>query len=58
MLVWREGNTGQSGKWTGPFKLLALEGETCKVQLTSGPTNFKSIIVKPYLRAKEESLEQ
>ena len=50
VLVWREGNTGQSGKWTGPYTLLALEGETCKVQLPSGPTSFRSTTVKPFLR--------
>ncbi len=40
VLVWRQGNTGQSGKWTGPYTLLALEGETCKVQLPSRSTSF------------------
>ena len=52
VLVWREGNTGQSGKWTGPYTLLALEGETCKVQLPRGPTDFRSTTVKPYLRIR------
>jgi len=32
--------------------LLALEGETCKVQLPNGPTDFRSTTVKPYLRAE------
>jgi len=50
VLVWREGNTGQSGKWTGLYNLLALEGETCKVQLPSGPTSFRSTTVKPFLQ--------
>ncbi len=49
VLVWREGNVGHSGKWTGPYKLLAIENETCKVQLPSGPTNFRITTVKPYL---------
>jgi len=31
VLVWREGNTSQSGKWTSPYTLLTLKGETCKV---------------------------
>ena len=31
VLVWREGNTGQGRKWTGPYNLLAINGETCKV---------------------------
>lgn len=42
VLVWRE-----NLKWTGPFKLLLVEGETCKVELPSGPTSFRSS-VKPY----------
>jgi hypothetical protein len=28
VLIWYEGNTGQSGKWTGPFKLLGINRET------------------------------
>ena len=53
VLVWREGPTGRSGKWTGPFKLLGMEGETCKVNLPSGPTSFRSTTVKPYLTEEE-----
>jgi hypothetical protein len=49
VLVWREGNTGQSGHWDGPFKLLGIDRETCKVQLPSGPTDFRSTSVKPLL---------
>lgn len=49
VLVWREGNAGRTGKWTGPFKLLGIEGETCKIHLPSGPTQFRSTVVKPYL---------
>lgn len=49
VLVWREGNIGRTGTWTGPFKLLGIEGETCKVDLPSGPTEFRSTTVKPYL---------
>ena len=45
VLVWRE-----SGNWNGPYRLLAVENETCCVQLPSGPTNFRSTSVKPYLR--------
>jgi hypothetical protein len=55
VLVWREGNTGQSGKWTGPFKLIGLKGETCKIQLPSGPTDFRTTVVKPYLQPEHES---
>ncbi len=45
VLVWR---THQK-KWTGPYKLLATSRETCTVELTSGPTDFRVTIVKPYL---------
>src|SRR5580692_13095646 len=48
VLVWREGNTGRSGKWTGPFKLLGIDGETCRVLLPNGPTDFRSTVVRPY----------
>ena len=54
VLVWREGNTGQSGRWTGPFKLLGIDGETCKVQLPRGPTDFRTTTVKPYLQPEPE----
>lgn len=54
VLVWREGNTGQSGRWTGPFKLLGIVGETCKVQLPSRPTDFRTTAVKPYLQPEPE----
>ena len=55
VLVWREGNTGQSGKWTGPFKLLGIERETCKVQLLRGPVEFRTTAVKPFLQEASES---
>ena len=54
VLVWREGNTGRSGKWTGPFKMLGIDSETCKVQLPSGPTDFRTTTVKPYLQPEQE----
>ena len=43
VLVWRE-----SSNWTGPYRLLAIENETCYVQLPSGLTRFRSMSVKPY----------
>jgi len=45
VLIWRK-----SGKWTGPYRLLAVENETCCIQLPSGPTSFRSTSVKPYVR--------
>jgi hypothetical protein len=56
VLVWREGNTGQPGHWDGPFTLLTVEGETCTVQLSSGPTPFRSTVVKPYLRTEQTTI--
>ena len=41
--VWRE-----KDGWTGPFKLLATDGETCTIDMPHGPTNFRSTVVKPY----------
>src|SRR6266566_1155687 len=43
VLVWCE-----SGSWNGPYCLLAVENETCCVQLPSGLTSFRSTFVKPY----------
>ena len=59
VLVWREGNTGQAGHWDGPYNLLTVEGETCTVKLPSGPTSFRSTVVKPYLQPEstESDLE-
>lgn len=45
VLVWR---THQK-KWTGPYKLLATSRETCTIELSNGPTDFRVTIVKPYL---------
>ena len=49
VLVWREGQFGH-GEWTGPYKLLSVSRETCKVQTAKGPTDFRSTSVKPYLQ--------
>ena len=43
--VWRE----KKG-WTGPYRLLAVEGETCTIDLPHGPTNFRSTVVKLFYR--------
>lgn len=48
VLVFREGNTGQSGSWTGPYKLLSLQRESAVIELTNGPTIFRTTSVKPY----------
>ncbi len=38
----------EQGGQKGPFKLLNITGETCKVLLPSGPTDFRSTVVKPF----------
>jgi hypothetical protein len=48
VLVWREGKTGYAGAWKGPHTLLSVDGESCVVQLSSGPTTFRTTSVKPY----------
>ena len=46
--VWREKHG-----WTGPFKLIANDGETCIIDMPYGPTNFRSTVVKPYYATSE-----
>jgi hypothetical protein len=48
ILVWREGNTGQSGSWEGLYKLVAVNGESCVLVLPHSNTIFRSISVKPF----------
>ena len=43
VLVYRE-----KGGWKGPFLLIGITGETCKVKLSSGVTDFQSTHVKLY----------
>jgi hypothetical protein len=43
VLVWRE-----KDGWTGPFKLLSIDGHNCVIEMPYGPTNFRSTVVKPY----------
>ena len=48
VLVWREGQTGYAGKWTGPYKLLSINREICISVLPIKPIPFRTIVVKPY----------
>lgn len=43
VLVWRE-----KGEWDGPFILLGMEGENCRIELPHGQRTFRSTAVKPY----------
>ncbi|KAK6211233.1 hypothetical protein QIS74_10497 [Colletotrichum tabaci] len=47
--VWRE----KKG-WQGPFRLIAVDGETCTLEMPRGPRSFRSTVVKPYLRDAHE----
>lgn len=57
VLVWREGNGGQSGQWEGPFTLVSRENETCMVRIKNTLTPFRSTVVKPYLRLGTDNTE-
>ncbi|PVH90773.1 hypothetical protein DM02DRAFT_577620, partial [Periconia macrospinosa] len=48
--VWRE-----KGGWSGPHKLIAIDGQTCTIQMPHGPTQFRSTVIKPYY--KDDSSE-
>ena len=50
VLVWRI----HKKKWTGPYKLLAVEGETATIQLPHGPANFRTTTVKRYDEPKQQ----
>jgi hypothetical protein len=54
VLIWREGNTRQAGRWDRTFPLLSIEGETCTVELPCGPVTFRSTVVKPYYDGPEK----
>jgi hypothetical protein len=42
--VWRE----KEG-WTGPYKLIATEEETCTIDMPRGPAKFRLTVIKSYL---------
>ena len=54
VLVWREGNTGKTGHWDGPFKLVSMDGESCVLALPYGNTTFRSTSVKPFYAEEPE----
>ncbi len=53
VLVWRT----HRKEWTGPYKLLSTSRETCTVELTSGPKDFRVTVVKPYLEESNTQLD-
>jgi hypothetical protein len=52
--LWRE-----KEEWTGPYKLIAIEKETCIIDMSRGPAKFRSTVIKPYLTEQpcQEELE-
>ncbi|KAI1007325.1 hypothetical protein K3495_g906 [Podosphaera aphanis] len=49
--VWRE-----PGKSTGPYPLLKINNEDCTVQLSSGPTKFRSTSCKPFYNSNQNEI--
>jgi hypothetical protein len=49
VLVWRKNNVNQRDKWTESFKLLNIDDETCKIDLSSEFIEFRSTVIKPFL---------
>jgi hypothetical protein len=47
--VWRE-----EGKWTGPYRLIGVDGEVCIVQGQNKEQRFSTTVVRPYHEAPEE----
>jgi hypothetical protein len=58
VLVWRETPGNKTGQWTGPFTLLGTDKEDCIVTLPSGPTTFRSTVVKPYFTDETGQTDQ
>jgi hypothetical protein len=57
VLVWRETPGNRAGEWTGPYPLIGIDREDCTVELSSGPTPFRSTAVKPYLSEQDQAQE-
>lgn len=49
VLVFCKGNLGFTDKWTVSFKFLEIINRTCKINLPSELTNFRTTVVKFYL---------
>ncbi|KAI1769721.1 hypothetical protein F4818DRAFT_435441 [Hypoxylon cercidicola] len=40
----------ENKEWMGPYQLIARNGETCTVEINDKQVNFRTTVVKPYLR--------
>jgi hypothetical protein len=56
VLIWRE-STNYRDNWTESFKLLDIDDETCKIELSSDSTDFRSTVVKPFLTEDENKVQ-
>jgi len=54
VLVWRE----KEPYWSGPYKLMAIEGYTCKVQVNNKVIDFRVTSVRPYKSNEKEELPE
>ncbi len=48
VLIWRE-NNNQRDKWIESFKLLDMNDEICKIELSSESIDFRSTVIKSFL---------
>ena len=48
VLVYRERPAGRSGIWEGSFNFINIENESAILNLSNGPTKFRTISVKSY----------
>ena len=48
-LLWRRNARIPGGRWEGPFTIASIEDETCTLLLPSGPTAFRSTVVRPFI---------
>ena len=53
VLVWR----AHQRTWTGPFRLISMEGETCTIEMPNGHSSFRSTAVKPYNKPDDDDHE-
>jgi hypothetical protein len=53
VLVYRDTST----QWEGPFRFVALDGDTVTVELPNGRENFRSTVVKTAPKERNSELE-
>ena len=49
LLIYWEGNVGQSGELKEPYNLLSIQGKSVIIELPHGPTKFRNVSIKPTL---------